>query len=182
LELAHVQTGAALMNRFAGVAALAAPERGLLVSRRAFRHCRPMTPAQRLYLVLADIVLVVHAAFVAFVVVGLALICLGWWRHWSFVRNFWFRVANLAAIGVVAAESLAGFVCPLTIWEDRLRLLAGGEPLYQESFIQHWLHRLIFFDLGESVFTIIYVAFFLTAALSLWLVPPRWPGRPPESH
>ena len=136
-----------------------------------------MTPVQRLWLVLADILLVAHAAFVAFVVVGLALICLGGWRRWACVRNFWFRTAHLAAIGVVAAESLAGFVCPLTTWEDRLRLLAGGEQRYPESFIQHWLHRLIFFDLSESVFTIIYIAFFLAVVLCLWLVPPRWPKR-----
>jgi uncharacterized protein DUF2784 len=136
-----------------------------------------MTTLQRFYLVLADLVLVVHAAFVAFVVVGLVLIWIGRLRRWSFVRNIWFRAAHLAAIGVVAAESLADFVCPLTTWEDQLRLLAGGEQRYQGSFIQHWLHRLIFFDLGESVFTIAYIAFFLVVALSLWLVPPRWPGR-----
>jgi hypothetical protein len=134
-----------------------------------------MTSLQRFYLVLADLVLVVHAAFVAFVIVGLLLIWIGWLRHWAFVRNCWFRVAHLVAIGVVVAESVAGFVCPLTTWEDRLRLLAGGEERYQGSFIQHWLHQVMFFDLGENVFTIIYLAFFLTVALSLWLVPPRWP-------
>jgi hypothetical protein len=136
-----------------------------------------MTPLQRFYLGLADLVLVVHASFVAFVVVGLVLIWIGGWRHWRFVRNFWFRVAHLAAIGVVAAESLSGFVCPLTTWEDQLRLLAGGEQRYAASFVQHWLHQVIFFDLSENVFTIAYVAFFLAVALSLWWVPPRWPGR-----
>lgn len=136
-----------------------------------------MTTLQRFYLVLADLVLVVHAAFVAFVVVGLVLIWIGRLRRWSFVRNFWFRAAHLAAIGVVAAESLADYVCPLTTWEDQLRLLAGGEQRYQGSFIQHWLHRVIFFDLGENVFTIVYIAFFIAIALSLWLVPPRSPRR-----
>jgi hypothetical protein len=134
-----------------------------------------MTPLQQLYLVLADLVLVIHTAFVAFVVFGLVLIWIGLLRHWAFVQNFWFRVAHLAAIGVVTAESVAGFVCPLTTWENRLRLLAGGEERYQGSFIQHWLHRVLFFDLGERVFTIGYLAFFLVVALSLWLVPPRWP-------
>jgi Protein of Unknown function (DUF2784) len=136
-----------------------------------------MTPLQRFHLGLADLVLVVHASFVAFVIVGLLLIWIGAVRRWAFVRNFWFRVAHLAAIGVVAAESLSGFVCPLTTWEDQLRLLAGGEQRYAESFIQHWLHQVIFFDLNERVFTISYVVFFLAVALSLWLVPPRWPGR-----
>lgn len=132
-----------------------------------------MTPLQRFYLVLADSILIVHFAFVAFVIVGLALIWIGWWRRWAFVRNFWFRAAHLAAIAVVAAESLASFVCPLTTWEDRLRLLAGGEQRYEGSFVQHWLHNLMFFDLSERVFTILYIVFFLLVALSLWLVPPQ---------
>ena len=132
-----------------------------------------MTLLQRLCLVLADLVLVVHAAFVAFVVVGLVLIWVGWLRGWVFVRNFWFRAGHLAVIGVVAAESLLGFVCPLTTWEDRLRLLAGGQQRYEGTFIQHWLHRLIFFDLDERVFTIAYLAIFLAVTLSFWLIPPH---------
>ena len=136
-----------------------------------------MTPVHRFYLVLADAVLIIHFAFVAFVLVGMALIWIGWWRRWDFVRNFWFRLAHLAAIAVVAAESLMGFVCPLTTWEERLRLLAGGEQRYAGSFVQHWLHRLIFFDLSERVFTIAYVVFFLLVALSLWLAPPQRPRR-----
>lgn len=136
-----------------------------------------MTLFQRLCLVLADLVLVVHAYFVAFIVVGLMLIWVGRFRGWEFVRNLWFRAAHLAAIGVVAAGSVSGFACPLTTWENRLRLLAGSEQRYEGSFLQHWLHRVIFFELGEGVFTMTYVAFFLVVALSLWLIPPRWPGR-----
>lgn len=119
----------------------------------------------------------IHAAFIAFVVIGLVLIWLGRLRGWSFVRNLWFRAAHVAAIGVVAAESIAGFVCPLTTWEDQLRLLAGGEVRYAGSFLQHWLHRLIYFDLDESVFTGAYLGFLLAVVLTLWLVPPRWPRR-----
>jgi hypothetical protein len=58
-----------------------------------------------------------------------------------------------------------------------LRLLAGGQTQYAGSFIQHWVSRLIFFDLDERVFTIIYITFFLAVALSFWQVPPRWPYR-----
>ena len=75
-------------------------------------------------------------------------------------------------MGVVAAESLVGFICPLTMWEDQLRLLAGARQRYAGSFIQHWLHPLIFFDVGEGVFTAAYLAFFLAVVLSFWLVPP----------
>jgi hypothetical protein len=132
-----------------------------------------MTLAQWFYLVLADAILVVHTAFVAFVIVGLVLIWLGGWRRWSFVRNFWFRIGHLAAIGVVAAESLTGFICPLTTWEDRFRLLAGGEERYAGSFIQHWLHRILFYEASPWVFQ---AALFVAVPLRLWLGPPPRPG------
>lgn len=129
----------------------------------------------RLYTLLADLILILHFAFVAFVVAGLVLVWVGWLCRWQFVRNFWFRLAHLLAIAVVAAESLAGIVCPLTIWENSLRLLAGGGGHYAGSFVEHWLHRVMFFEASESTFTILYVLFFTTVALSLWLVKPHWP-------
>ena len=132
-----------------------------------------MTWFQKVCLVLADLVLVVHATFIAFVIVGLILIWIGWLRRWGWVRNLWFRLAHLAAIGVVAAQALFGVICPLTIWEDELRLLAGGEGRYAGSFIQHWLHQLIFFEAEGYVFTIAYVAFFLAVVFSFWVIPPR---------
>ena len=133
-----------------------------------------MTSTQRFYLALADLTLVVHFAFVAFVIVGLLLIWLGSPCRWAFVRNLWFRLAHLAAIGFVAAEALTGIVCPLTTWEDKLRLLAGGEGRYQGSFIQHWLHQVMFFEADQNVFRAAYIVFFLAVALSLWFVPPHW--------
>jgi hypothetical protein len=140
-----------------------------------------MTPYQRFCLVLADVVLVVHVAFIAFVIVGLILIWAGWWRRWQWVRQPWFRLLHLAAIGLVAAQALLGIICPLTIWEDRLRVIAGGEDRYAGSFIQHWLHQLIFFEAEGWVFTTAYVTFFLAVALSLWLVPLRRSNRPRPS-
>jgi hypothetical protein len=133
-----------------------------------------MTPLQRFYLVLADSILVVHFAFVVFVVGGFVLIWIGRWRRWAFVRNPWFRLAHLAAIGVVAAESLAGMVCPLTTWEEELRLLAGSGQRYQGSFVQHWIHQVMFFEVEERTMTMAYIGFFLLVALSFWVVPPRW--------
>jgi hypothetical protein len=131
---------------------------------------------QRFYLVLADLLLLMHVAYVAFVVFGLVLVWLGAWRRWGFVRHLWFRVAHLAAIGVVAAESMLGFVCPLTTWEDRLRLLAGGEERYEGSFLQHWLHRVLYLDVHEHAFTVAYLIFLAAVVMTFWLVPPRWPG------
>lgn len=126
--------------------------------------------------VLADLVLVVHFAFVAFVVGGLALIWLGGFRRWNWVRNSWFRIAHGLAIGVVVAESVCGMPCPLTTWENRLRLTAG-QGAYAESFVQHWLHRMMFFEASPATFTVLYLLFFAAVLGSFWLVPPRRPGR-----
>ena len=122
---------------------------------------------------LADAILVLHFAFVLFVVAGLLLTWIGYFAGWKFVRNPWFRSAHLLAMAVVVAESLFGVICPLTKWETALRLKAGEEAAYAGSFIQHWVHRVMFFEIPERTFTMIYVVFFVLIVLSLVVVPPR---------
>jgi len=116
---------------------------------------------------LADILLVVHFAFVLFVLGGLAAVWLGAWTGWQWTRNFWFRIVHLSAIVFVAGEAIAGIWCPLTIWEAELR---GAQA--EKGFIAHWVHRLLFYDFPPWVFTTAYVAFALLVALTLWLIPP----------
>jgi hypothetical protein len=131
----------------------------------------------RLYIILADALLVAHFAYVVFVVVGLLVIWAGCFFRWNFVRNFWFRLAHMGCMGVVVVESVFGVTCPLTTWELQFRLLAGDGQYYQGSFIQHWIHRVLFYRAGEEVFLAIYVIFFALLLLSLWVVKPRGPGR-----
>ncbi|MEY2407523.1 MAG: hypothetical protein QOF48_193 [Verrucomicrobiota bacterium] len=136
-----------------------------------------MTGSLSFYDLLADLVLVVHFAFVLFVLLGLIAIWVGGLLRWSWVRHFWFRLAHVLAIGIVVAESVGGMVCPLTTWEDKLRRLAGGGEFYGGSFVQYWVHRLMFFEASRSTFTIIYVTFFTTVLASFWFVKPRPPRR-----
>src|SRR5262245_48484419 len=110
------------------------------------------------YRLLADVVVAVHVAYVAFVVVGQLLILAGVARGWRWVRNPWFRLAHLAAILIVAAEALLDIDCPLTIWEHQLRV-RGGQATAGGTFIGDLLHRLIFYDFPPWVFTTAYVAF-----------------------
>jgi len=117
--------------------------------------------------VLADIVLVVHFAFVLFVVGGLALIWFGAAAGWAWVRSFWFRVGHLGAIVFVAAEAIAGIWCPLTIWEAELRGTRADK-----SFVAQWVHQILFYDFPPWVFTTAYILFALLVALTLWLIPP----------
>ena len=117
---------------------------------------------------LADAILVVHAAFVIFVVGALPAIWIGAALGRPFAVNPWFRGLHLAAIAFVVAEALAGVICPLTLWENALR----GE-VTDRGFIQRWVHAWLFWNWPAWVFTAIYVAFGLLVALTWWRVPPR---------
>ncbi|HKS36884.1 MAG TPA: DUF2784 domain-containing protein [Verrucomicrobiae bacterium] len=138
-----------------------------------------MQASNRLYSLLADAILLVHFAFVAFVVLGFILIWIGFFCRWPFVRDLRFRLVHLAAMGFVLMESLAGFVCPLTTWENRLRMHAGEGEGYEGSFIHHWFGRVLFYDWSEQTFTLLYASFFLFVILTFWIVRPhrRHPGQ-----
>jgi hypothetical protein len=130
----------------------------------------------RLYLLLADAILVLHALIVLFNVGALPVIWLGHFRGWKFVRAFGFRATHLLLIGFVALESVLGAICPLTIWEDAVRTRAGTGPRYHGGFVAHWLHRLIFYDLDQRFFAVGYGLFFALVLFTLVWVKPRPPG------
>jgi Protein of Unknown function (DUF2784) len=117
---------------------------------------------------LADAVLLVHAAFVLFVVGGLVATWIGVALGRPFARNAWFRGLHLAAIAFVVLESVLGMMCPLTLWEDALRGQARGA-----GFIERWVHAVLFWSWPPWVFTAIYVAFGLAVAATWWRFPPR---------
>lgn len=116
----------------------------------------------------ADLVLIIHFLYVLFVVGSLPVIWIGARLRFTFVANPWFRYLHLAAILLVVAESLLGIVCPLTVWENNLRQMGADV-----SFIQHWLHRIIFYQVSESVLTAVYIAFAALVAMTFKWVPPR---------
>lgn len=123
-------------------------------------------------LLLADVVLITHVVFVLFVVLGLLAIYVGYYCNWAWVRHRLFRISHLLAIGVVVMQSWLGLVCPLTTWEMQLRRLAGAET-YAGSFIQYWLHRLLYYDLQEWVFVALYTVFGSLVLVSWYLVRPH---------
>lgn len=125
-----------------------------------------------LYRLLADLVLVIHFAFVVFVIIGLVLTLIGYLMQWQWVRNPWFRWLHLAAIGLVVLQAWAGVICPLTTLENWLRSKAG-EVTYAGSFIAHWLRTILFYRAEPWVFTIAYSAFGVLVAVSWFLVRPR---------
>ena len=121
---------------------------------------------------LADLVLVLHFAVVVFIVAGLALVWIGAWRGWTWIRNPAFRYLHVGAIAFVALEAVLGFACPLTIWEDLLR---GG--LRPESFVGRWVRSALYYDAPAWVFTTLYVAWAGATAATLLFVPARRTAR-----
>ena len=82
---------------------------------------------------LADLVLVVHLAFVLFVALGAALVL-----RWP--RLAWVHVP---VVLYGAAIEFIGFTCPLTPLEVWLRR-RGGEAGYSGGFIEHYVTAAIY--------------------------------------
>lgn len=86
-----------------------------------------------LFRFLADLVALVHGAFVLFVVLGAILVVKWRWLAWLHVP---------AAIWGVMIE-VGGWVCPLTPLENVLRARAG-EAGYGGGFVEHYVFRALY--------------------------------------
>ncbi len=88
-----------------------------------------------MYPLLADLVLIVHLAFVVFVLCG-GLLVLRWrWIAWL----------HLPAAVWGAVVEFTGWVCPLTPLENWLRT-QGGEATYPGDFIGRYLPSILYPD------------------------------------
>ena len=81
----------------------------------------------------ADAVLLLHLLFIAFAVLGAALL-------WRWPHIVWLHLP--AALWGAYVE-LSGTLCPLTPLENRLRH-AAGEQGFSGSFVEHYLLPLIY--------------------------------------
>ena len=81
-----------------------------------------------IYKLLADFVSLAHLMFVLFVVFGGIAV---WWAP----KLAWL---HLPALAWGALIEFAGWICPLTPWEQSLRRLAGDQG-YSGGFVEHYL-------------------------------------------
>lgn len=86
-----------------------------------------------LYRLAAEGVLLLHLAFIVFVVLGAAIAAR--WR--------WLPFIHVPAATWGFFVELTGRVCPLTYAENYLRIKAGQSG-YSESFIEHYLLAIIY--------------------------------------
>ncbi len=86
-----------------------------------------------LFRILADVVVVLHLAFIVFVVCG-GLLAMRWrWIPWVHIP---------AAVWATVLE-IRGLICPLTPLENWLRREAGGTG-YTGGFIEHYLVPIVY--------------------------------------
>ena len=92
-----------------------------------------MNTLQILYQLLADLIVLVHVAFVVFAVLGGLLAAR--WR-----RLVWI---HLPAVIWAALVEVLGWVCPLTPLENWLRR-KGGQAGYPSDFIAHYVLPILY--------------------------------------
>jgi hypothetical protein len=117
-----------------------------------------------LYRIAADATLILHLAFILFVVLGAVLAAR--WR--------WMPLLHLPAAAWGAYVELAGAFCPLTALENRLLVLAGQSG-YRGGFVEHYLLPVIYpagltRDIQQLLAATVVL---LNVALYAWLVHRR---------
>jgi hypothetical protein len=126
------------------------------------------------YGICADLMVAIHVVYVAYVVIGQLLIIVAAPLKWQWARNPWFRFTHLTAIGIVAYEEIRGLRCPLTVWEEQLRQLAGQVFNVSDTFMGRLFHDLLFIDnKPEIFFTTIHLAMMVLVIQGLIMYPPR---------
>jgi hypothetical protein len=86
-----------------------------------------------LYRVTADLLVLLHLAFILFVIAGGFTVLKWQWMAW----------VHLPAAVWGALIEVRGWVCPLTPLENNLRRLAGEEG-YGEGFIEHYILQIVY--------------------------------------
>jgi hypothetical protein len=122
------------------------------------------------YRILADAVLVLHLAFIAFALLGGLLVLRA-------PRLAWL---HLPAVAWAAGIAFLGGICPLTPLENRLRAI-GGEAGYGGGFIEHYLLPIIYPGaLTRDIQLLLGLAVLvLNLAVYAWVVRRRWRTRTP---
>jgi hypothetical protein len=80
------------------------------------------------YGLLADVLVALHVAFIAFALLGALLVA-----RWP--RIAWLHLPAIAWAVLVEVNS---WVCPLTPWEQELRA-AAGQGGYRGGFVEHYV-------------------------------------------
>src|SRR5215218_6498312 len=129
------------------------------------------------YGIAADLVVAVHFAYIAYVVVGQLAITVAAPFRWQWARNPWFRFSHLAVIAFVVYEQFYNIRCFLSVWEEKLKEWGGVAPNAENNtFVGRVATSLFKFETipqDHPFFYAIYIGMFLIVAQALVMYPPR---------
>jgi len=108
-----------------------------------------------LFLVAADIVVLIHLLWIVFLVFGMI----------PGARWAWVKWTHLGALVFSIFLQLFGWVCPVTHLEVWLRRAGGATP-YEGTFIRHYLEQVVYARVPSQA---LLLGTFLVVAISLWI-------------
>jgi len=121
---------------------------------------------------LADLIVVVHFAWILFMLAGFILTLIGFW--WKRLFDKWlFRTLHLLGIVYVGLLAVLREYCPLTILENALREKYDLYLTYPGSFIVHYLQRLVYPDIQPLMILIPTMIIAIFTILVFIFRPPR---------
>jgi Protein of Unknown function (DUF2784) len=125
---------------------------------------------------MADGLVVLHFAFMAFIVFGQLAIIIACAFKWQWGRNPWFRFAHLGSILFVVYEAILGIRCPLTEWEEQWREKAGQTMEAGGTFIGRMFHDWLFWDrwMTSDSIKVMTICFGIIVIQGVVMYPPRW--------
>lgn len=125
-----------------------------------------------IYEVLADIIVVMHFAWILFILTGFILTITGfWWK--KFFDKWLFRTIHLGCVLYLSIlDIMGGKPCPLTIWENILRAKYDPNLTYPGSFIAHYIGKLVYPDINPSILLISYIFIYVFTIIIFIVKPP----------
>lgn len=106
-----------------------------------------------MYKILADIIVVMHFAWILFMLIGFILTVIGFWKREIFDWLL-FRILHLFGIVYVSLLAIMGKYCPLTIWENTLAAKYDPSLIYPGSFMVHYAQKLVYPELNPLIIQI----------------------------
>jgi len=135
-----------------------------------------------LYKILADLVVLIHFAWILFMLWGFILTVRSSIsvyvlpatkdRSRAFFDRWIFRTIHLGGIVYVAILTVLGKYCPLTTLENKLRAQYNTELTYPGSFVVHYIERIVYPEANFLIFVIPTIIIVVFTALMFIIRPP----------
>lgn len=126
-----------------------------------------------LYMIFSEAIIAIHFLFILFMLFGflLSLYAIFFWEKFF---DWWlFRSLHLAGILYVASLSVLGKYCPLTILENEIRSRYEASLVYSDSFIVHYLEKLVYPEVNPLVIQIPTILIAILTIVFFMVKPPK---------